>query len=487
MEKRLSVNDRPRFSSPYHSWTRGDNRTAEQVGNYRLLSLIGSGNFGAVFLAEHVHLGHRRAVKLFDRIGNQEETVRAFLRSARYLSALDHPNIVKLHDFGVLSDVVYLAMDLIEPGVAVDLIYRRMPLNATIELLTQVASALEYSHAAQYRDENGNQHKGVYHGDIKPANILAGNNRAYVTDFMLPNMDEFRRRDHGHPCFPYYDTRFYGTPMYMAPEQLRGIVNQQTDVFAFGVSAYELLTGKYPWETEQDFGGALYYGAKETPVTPVRDYNASVPASISNMVESCVALHPGDRPASFLEIRNTLEEATLRHTTIRTACTASNRAGESYDIALSYAGCDRSVAEALYRKLRNHCRVFFDQDPSQKADLWGADLSTHLHQVYSEQSRYCIVLISREYVERVWTNWERRAILQRMVNSRTGQYILPVQIEAVDVPGLPTTIAMLQLRKEGIDGIVSAALRKVRGAETADTTAAVPRPHAKQSWWRFWA
>src|SRR5262249_42036627 len=152
-----------------------------------------------------------------------------------------------------------------------------------------------------------------------------------------------------------------------------------------------------------------------------------IPESLSSLVEACISLHPGDRPNSFTEIRKELE-TNAHHTKTTTRPEVAGPPESVYDIALSYAGCDRPVSETIYLKHRSHCRVVFDRDPLRKADLWGSDLSTHLHQVYSEQSKFCIVLISREYVECVWTNWERRAILQRMANARTGQYVLPVQI-----------------------------------------------------------
>jgi serine/threonine protein kinase len=117
-----------------------------------------------------------------------------------------------------LDSLYELVMDLIAPGAAIDLVFCRMPLKAIIELLLQIAGALEYAHNTEFRDEDGHLHRGIYHGDIKPANILVDNDRAYLTDFMLPNMQEFKKRDFGHPCFPFYETEWYGTPMYMAPE-----------------------------------------------------------------------------------------------------------------------------------------------------------------------------------------------------------------------------------------------------------------------------
>jgi len=456
-DRELNVNDGPRFRSPFHGWPDGS-APPQQVGNYQLMSPIGSGNFGVVFLAEHIQIGCTRAIKLFQYVGKSSETLRAFVRSARYLLSLDHPNIVKAYEFGTHDNTAYLVMDLIVPGGAIDLLCPRLPLKAALELLLQIASALEYAHGAEFLDEQKQKHRGIYHGDIKPANILVGSGRAYLSDFMLPNMQEFLRRDHGHPCFPYYDTRWYGTPMYMAPEQLRGIVNVQTDLFSFGVCAYEVLAGKYPWNTEREFTGEFFERGGGVEPTPLEAYCSSVPSSLSALIHSCISVHPGDRPRDFREVRVELEQCQTNgkaeHTTAVEGC--------RYDVALSFAGTDRHVAQRIYLGLRDHCSVFYDQAPDTKVELWGADLSTHLQQVYAEQSRYCVVLISKDYVERAWTNWERRAILQRMIDGRTCQYVLPVRLEDVSVPGLPSTVGMLSLREDGVDGVIAAVLYKLR-------------------------
>jgi hypothetical protein len=116
----------------------------------------------------------------------------------------------------------------------------------------------------------------------------------------------------------------------------------------------------------------------------------------------------------------------------------------------------RCIWHRNYLKLRDRCQVFYDQAPQEKADLWGADLSVYLHEVYANQARYCVVLVSSEYIDRAWTSWERRAILQRMVDSKTAQYVLPVLVENVEIPGLPRTIGMLNVHEEGVDGVVAA-------------------------------
>jgi serine/threonine protein kinase len=465
----ISVQKRPQKVSPYKNGASGL-KSGATLGNYKLGALIGSGNFGQVYYAEQLHLGGRRAVKVFDLAATPNEDIfKAFVHSARLLATLRHANIVMCHDFGVTDDrSAYLVMDLIEPGVALDLIPSRVSTDAAISMLAQMARALEHAHESTFVAEDGREHRGIYHGDIKPSNILAGHDRAYLSDFMLPNSDTFLRRNlRVQPLFPYYSSSAYGTPMYMAPEQLRDVVNASTDIFSFGVVAYELLTGCYPWDNGHEFEGYFRRPEYRPPVVPAAaaDRNARVPGIVSALVAACIELHSGDRPPSMSEVAATLERETMRELPIKRQ--ADIISSVRYDVALSFAGSDRAVAQQLYVRLKDHCKVFYDFDAEITATLWGDDLSTNLHKVYSQQARFCIALVSHEYVERAWTNWERRAILQRMVADGDEPYLLPVLIEDVPIPGLPSTVGTLRLAEHGIDGIVETFLRKLKRAEPA--------------------
>lgn len=113
-----------------------------------------------------------------------------------------------------------------------------------------------------------------------------------------------------------------------------------------------------------------------------------------------------------------------------------------YDVALSFAGEDRMTADSLAHSMKAaSLNVFFDD--FEKANLWGKDLFTTLHEVYSQQARYCIMLISKAYAEKVWTVHERRAAQERALNERDNEYLLPIRIDDTPLPGLPRTIAYL--------------------------------------------
>ncbi|MBX3634193.1 MAG: toll/interleukin-1 receptor domain-containing protein [Rubrivivax sp.] len=132
-----------------------------------------------------------------------------------------------------------------------------------------------------------------------------------------------------------------------------------------------------------------------------------------------------------------------------------NAAGPRYDVALSFAGEDRSQALALATRLqRAGLRVFFDRFE----ELWGQDLSERLHEVYDRQCRRVVVFVSQAYLRRPWTNFERRVLVGRALREDPG-FLLPLRLDDSELPGLPGVIAYKDLRSDGIDGVADALCR----------------------------
>jgi hypothetical protein len=117
-----------------------------------------------------------------------------------------------------------------------------------------------------------------------------------------------------------------------------------------------------------------------------------------------------------------------------------------YDVALSFAGDDRKLAEDIATELKAHgVRVFFDS--FEQANLWGKDLFTHLHDVYSKKSRFCIIIVSEAYSKKMWTVHERKSAQARALKERDNEYILPVRVDETELPGMPDTIAYLDVSR----------------------------------------
>jgi len=135
------------------------------------------------------------------------------------------------------------------------------------------------------------------------------------------------------------------------------------------------------------------------------------------------------------------------------------RIEHNYDVAISFAGEDRSVAESIAIKLKEKgVRVFYDA--FEKDQLWGKNLYEYLTKIYTEEARYCLVLVSKSYAEKSWTNLERQSAQARAL--REGkEYILPIRIDDTKIPGLPETVGYISLSNTTIEKIIDLILKKL--------------------------
>jgi tetratricopeptide (TPR) repeat protein len=219
------------------------------LAHYRILSRLGSGGMGEVYLAQDTRLGRKVALKILSPdLTRRADRLLRFEQEARAASALNHPNIVTIHDIGQDGDTRYLVTEYVEGETLRTRLARGpLPLRDALDCAVQVAGALAAAHAA-----------GIVHRDVKPENLmLRPDGLVKVLDFGLAKLTEPAHTPSATEAtatVAAFDTepgQVAGTPFYMSPEQARGLkVDARTDVFSLGVVLYEMLAGRRPFEGE---------------------------------------------------------------------------------------------------------------------------------------------------------------------------------------------------------------------------------------------
>ena len=261
------------------------------AGRYRVLSLLGTGGMGQVYLAEDAQLRRKVALKLLSPgfVGDTEPRAR-FLREARLASALDHPNVCTVHEVGEDGGRLFIAMQYVEGETLRDVIGGRpLALDLLLSIGLQVAGALAAAHA-----------RGIIHRDVKAGNIIVTpEGQAKVLDFGLAKLlDTAEREAETHLTMT---GAVMGTPAAMSPEQARGEhVDQRSDIFSFGVVLYEMATGQIPFKgkSKAEVVSALL---KDAHISPA-ELNKEVPARLSALIDRSLAKEPGERYQSMTEL-----------------------------------------------------------------------------------------------------------------------------------------------------------------------------------------
>ena len=209
---------------------------AKLFPNYEILGLLGRGGMGAVYKARQTMLDRLVAVKLLPlEISVDQDFADRFVREARAMARLHHPNIISVHEFGKTSEGhLFFVMEYVEGANLYDIIHQvGLDGSQVLSILEQVCTALAYAHS-----------KGIVHRDIKPANVMIDTeSRVKVADFGLARLTDGGAADLGHTM----TGTVMGTPDYMAPEQTRGMnVDHRADIYSLGVMVYEMLCREVP-------------------------------------------------------------------------------------------------------------------------------------------------------------------------------------------------------------------------------------------------
>ncbi|GHO44646.1 serine/threonine protein kinase [Ktedonospora formicarum] len=261
----------------------------QQLGNYRLVRLLGQGGFADVYLGEHIHLQTHAAIKVL-RLTLTAENMESFRKEAQVIARLEHPHIIRILDYGVEHGLPYLVMSYAAHG-AISRHYprgTRIPLPTLIRLLKQTAGALHYAHGQR-----------LIHRDIKPENILLNqNDEVLLSDFGIALVAQTSRQT---------TLDVVGTATYMAPEQLMGKPSPASDQYSLAIVAYEWLMGNPPFSGS--FPEVCAQQLNAPAIDRTRNNAHLMPEPIAQVLEKALAKDAQQRFPDVLAFVNAFEQA----------------------------------------------------------------------------------------------------------------------------------------------------------------------------------
>jgi serine/threonine protein kinase len=275
-----------------------DQRIGTELAGYRIDSFLGRGGMGVVYVAEHLRLRRRVALKVLAndlaQDGNFQER---FVRESQLAASLDHPNIVPVYDAGEVDGLLYLSMRLVEGSDLKEIIEQEGPLDPqrVLRIMEQVGSALDTAHDS-----------GLVHRDVKPQNMLVnkdsrGRERVFLSDFGLT------KHTGSHSGLTATGT-FIGTIDYVAPEQIEGKdVDGRTDIYALGCVLHECLSGTVPHQKDSEVA-VIYAHLSEVP-PPVSSKRPGMSPAVDAVVARAMARDKEDRFSSCEEMVDALRAA----------------------------------------------------------------------------------------------------------------------------------------------------------------------------------
>lgn len=260
------------------------------VADYKDMELIGEGGMAKVFKASHPDYDHPVAIKVLpSRLAKEEQFTIRFEREAQTIQRLDHPNIIKLYNYGQEDERHYMVMEYLNGAdMAVYLKEHGAFLyHKAMPLVEQISSALDYAHE-----------EGLVHRDIKPSNVMLdnqnGGQRAVLMDFGIAKiLDKTAMTNTGS---------MLGSFDYIAPEQIQGSesVDRRADIYSFGVMTYQMLTGRTPFKVNNP--AAMLMAHLNQPAPDPREFNKAIPASTAEALLKALAKLPEARQGSVGEI-----------------------------------------------------------------------------------------------------------------------------------------------------------------------------------------
>ena len=319
-----------------------NDRIGQQLGNYRLLRLLGQGGQASVYLGEHLYLGSQAALKIRHAVLTGEERA-VFLQEAQTLVRLTHPHIVRVLDFALQDGMPFLVMEYAPHGTLRKLHPRgtQLPLDVILPYIQQVASALQYTHD-----------QGLIHRDVKPENmLLSSRDEVLLSDFGLVMLAPQTLSSGGTERM---EPSLAGTTPYLAPEQLRGKTRPASDQYALGVVVYEWLCGKPPFR-----GPLLEVAVQHVSVPPpsLREQVPDLSPAIEDVVLRALAKEPELRFARVQDFATALEQASQQASPRLTPVLAAEHGVETGHRPSSMHDLPRGTVTLLFSDMEGSTRL----------------------------------------------------------------------------------------------------------------------------------
>lgn len=294
-----------------HSLSAPESLVGLQVGSYRFTSLLHSGGMGHVYSGVHIHL--HRSVALKAARGDTKAAFgflqRRLLVEARCLAAVDHPNVVTVHDFGVTHDgIAYVAMELLEGSSLDRIIDQRGPLPVPVAL--QIAREAARGLAAFHME-------GVVCADVKPDNLMVVSGplvgRSLERRAWVKLIDLGAARPIRQASMDAGPEQTLGTSWYMSPEAVLGMaLDERADVYSLGILIYEMITGQVPYLSEDDREVMRQHLWEPPPPLSLLTPRVDPGSALEELCADCLSKAPDGRPSSMYELLDRLDEADLQ-------------------------------------------------------------------------------------------------------------------------------------------------------------------------------
>ena len=382
------------------------NLTGQTLGQYKILEEIGAGGMARVYKAYQPGLDRYVAIKVLPAQhaltpGFKER----FVREAKAVAQLSHPNILSIHDVGLEGDLSYFVMKYVAGGRTLRaLLGQPLPLPTVSNYISQIAAALDHAHG-----------RGVLHRDIKPDNMLLEGEWLLLADFGLAKI-----RATGNQGLTGTGI-IVGTPAYVSPEQVKGsLIDQRTDIYSLGVVLYEMIAGRPPYQGDTAIA-TMFQHVHQAPPSP-RRFRPDLPPAIEEIILRALAKAPHDRYSQAGELAEALYNQLTIGVSVAPVVPIASEPRRLFICYKRNVEPDQHLADYLYHFLRQQGHQVFIDRTMRSGDTWLKEIDQQIR-----ASDFLIVLLSKESANSEMVQAEvKRAYEYR---KRQGQpHTLPVRI-----------------------------------------------------------